>query len=220
MNVWGGEMKNRYNAEETRNDILNVATKLFIEKGYEKTSIQDIVNGLDGLTRGAIYHHFESKDDIINSVMQRTRPTNDFFESLKERKDLNGLEKIRALFVESTSNQELITFFQEANQLLNNSRFFVEYMNMNTNYVAPQITYLLDEANEDGSLNIPYTEQMSEIILLIISTWFISAIYPATLEQFNQKLLAMKYACDGFGFTLFDDEMMKQILIPEKEAEV
>ena len=47
--------------EETVNLILDVAFHLFMEKGYEHTSIQDIIDQLGGLSKGAIYHHFKSK---------------------------------------------------------------------------------------------------------------------------------------------------------------
>ena len=57
--------------EETVNLILEAATRLFMEKGYEHTSIQDIINNLGGLSKGAIYHHFKSKEDILEAVTNR-----------------------------------------------------------------------------------------------------------------------------------------------------
>ena len=54
--------------EETVNLILDVAFRLFMEKGYEHTSIQDIIDRLGGLSKGAIYHHFKSKEDILVAV--------------------------------------------------------------------------------------------------------------------------------------------------------
>ena len=47
--------------EETVNLILETATRLFMKKGYEHTSIQDIIDNLGGLSKGAIYHHFKSR---------------------------------------------------------------------------------------------------------------------------------------------------------------
>ena len=46
--------------EETVERILDEAFRLFMKKGYEHTSIQDIISGLGGLSKGAIYHHFKS----------------------------------------------------------------------------------------------------------------------------------------------------------------
>ena len=52
--------RNKY-PEETVNLILDVAGRLFMEKGYEHTSIQDIIDNLGGLSKGAIYHHLSRK---------------------------------------------------------------------------------------------------------------------------------------------------------------
>ena len=57
--------------EETVNLILDVAFRLFMKKGYEHTSIQDIIDQLGGLSKGAIYHHFKSKEDILVAVTDR-----------------------------------------------------------------------------------------------------------------------------------------------------
>ena len=54
--------------EVTEERILDVAQQLFLEKGYENTTIQDIVDGLGGLTKGAVYHHFKSKEEIMDAV--------------------------------------------------------------------------------------------------------------------------------------------------------
>ena len=57
--------------DNTIQKILDISHKLFLEKGYEQTTIQDIVDNLDGLSRGAIYHHFKSKDEIIKAITSR-----------------------------------------------------------------------------------------------------------------------------------------------------
>ena len=56
--------------EETYQLILDVSTRLFFEKGYERTSLQDIIDGLGGLTKGAIYYHFRSKEEILIAVVE------------------------------------------------------------------------------------------------------------------------------------------------------
>ena len=63
--------RNKY-PEETYQLILDVSTRLFFEKGYERTSLQDIIDGLGGLTKGAIYYHFRSKEEILMTDDGRT----------------------------------------------------------------------------------------------------------------------------------------------------
>ena len=62
--------RNKY-PEETVKRILVVSEKLFLEKGYENTTIQDIIQSLNGLSKGAIYHHFNSKEEIVDVLVDR-----------------------------------------------------------------------------------------------------------------------------------------------------
>ena len=57
--------------EETVEKILTVSAKLFMEKGYEHTTLQDIIDDLGGLTKGAIYHHFKGKEEILLAIADR-----------------------------------------------------------------------------------------------------------------------------------------------------
>jgi TetR/AcrR family transcriptional regulator, cholesterol catabolism regulator len=51
-------------AQATRDALIEVGLKLFLEKGYRQTSIQEIVDTA-GVTKGAFYHHFAAKDDVL-----------------------------------------------------------------------------------------------------------------------------------------------------------
>jgi AcrR family transcriptional regulator len=52
---------------ETRQRILDVALDLFVEQGYEKTSLREIAERV-GVTKAALYYHFQSKEDIITTL--------------------------------------------------------------------------------------------------------------------------------------------------------
>ena len=87
--------------EETVNLIVSVAFRKFMEKGYEHTSIQDIIDNLGGMSKGAIYHHFKSKEDILMAVMDRmTAGSNRMLKDIRDRKGLSGKEKLKAIFKE------------------------------------------------------------------------------------------------------------------------
>ena len=86
--------RNKY-PEETVQKILDVSLKLFLEKGYEETTILDIVDNLGGLSRGAFYHHFKSKDEVLNALSDKMFFENNPFEQVKNENGLNGLEKIQ-----------------------------------------------------------------------------------------------------------------------------
>lgn len=54
---------------ETRQRIQDVARELFCEKGVQRTSLQDIANCL-GITKPALYYHFQSREDLVRSILQ------------------------------------------------------------------------------------------------------------------------------------------------------
>ena len=94
--------------ENTRELILEVASGLFMTKGYEKTRISDIINGLDGLTKGAVYHYFDSKEDIFNEVVKKIGYQNKtIFDEIRHVKNLNGREKISKLVSVAIGNTNM-----------------------------------------------------------------------------------------------------------------
>lgn len=56
--------------EQTRINIVECASRLFYEHGYDGTSFSDIVDA-SGLFRGNIYHYFKTKDDILKAVIEQ-----------------------------------------------------------------------------------------------------------------------------------------------------
>ena len=61
--------------DDTRQRILDVAAELFVEQGYDGTSLREIAERL-GVTKAALYYHFKSKEDIVHSF------TEDYFTRL------------------------------------------------------------------------------------------------------------------------------------------
>ncbi|NLJ29149.1 TetR/AcrR family transcriptional regulator [Desulforhabdus amnigena] len=62
--------KKEAQAQQTRRNMLVAATKLFARQGYHKTTITDICQSI-GLTSGAIFHHFPSKEALLDAVIER-----------------------------------------------------------------------------------------------------------------------------------------------------
>ncbi|MFI2617687.1 TetR/AcrR family transcriptional regulator [Streptomyces sp. NPDC018584] len=65
---------------DTRQRIQDVALALFAEQGYEKTSLREIAERLE-VTKAALYYHFKTKEDILNSIFEDlTRPIDELIE--------------------------------------------------------------------------------------------------------------------------------------------
>ena len=62
--------------EQTVQLILETAARLFAQKGYDETSMQDIMDATH-LSKGAIYHHFPSKLDILLRIADQILMVNE-----------------------------------------------------------------------------------------------------------------------------------------------
>ena len=90
--------RNKY-PEETVAKILDAALELFCAQGYEGTSIQDIVDRLDGMTKGAVYHHFKSKEEIFNAAFDRAMtPIVEHRRSMLGVGNMTGAQKLKRLY--------------------------------------------------------------------------------------------------------------------------
>lgn len=124
--------------EETVNLILDVAYRLFMEKGYEYTSIQDIIDNLGGLSKGAIYHHFKSKDEILVAVTDRmTAQSNQMLSVIRDRTDLNGQEKLKKSLKDSIQRPVQDEIFTVAPDLHNNPKLLFSILRETMDDAAP-----------------------------------------------------------------------------------
>lgn len=199
--------RNKY-PEVTVEKILEVAQHLFLEKGYDNTTIQDIVNELGGLTKGAIYHHFKSKDDIICALSDKLFIDSNPFVQVKQRKDLNGLQKMREVIRLNQANSVSTAIDTQILPLLKNPRIFVELIESNRRVLSPLWLDLIEEGVCDGSIQTEYAKEIAELIPLLGDIWLYPSVYPATEEEIFRKFLFLKEMFEKMGVAIIDDEMV------------
>ena len=118
--------------------ILDVSTKLFFEKGYEQTSLQDIIDGLGGMTKGAVYHHFRSKEEILIKVVERMSEESDIaMARIRDDVSLTGKQKLEKMFSDSITNTKQKDMLTVTPNLLENPKLLVYYLKMVAYTVVP-----------------------------------------------------------------------------------
>ena len=200
--------RNKY-PEETVERILDTAQRLFLEKGYEQTTIQDITDNLGGLTKGAIYHHFKSKEEIIDAVSDRMFFSNNPFEAVRERKDLNGLQKLREAIRLNQSDQERTNLTIQSIPVCKNPRLLMEMINSNRKILTPYYQELLEEGNRDGSIHTKYAKEIAELMPLLTSLWMLPSVFPGSKEDMKHKFLFIGEMLEKMGVPLFDQEILQ-----------
>ena len=199
--------------EETVNLILDVAFRLFMEKGYEHTSIQDIIDHLGGLSKGAIYHHFKSKEDILVAVTNKiTEESNKMLDEVRDRKDLNGKEKLRTIFRESVFRPVQDEIFTVAPDLGNNPRLLFSIFQDTIEEVAPNyIQPIIEQGIADGSIQTDYPAELAELVIIVANLWTNPMIFNNSPEESYRKVMIFRQMMQGFGLDIVDDELLGRL---------
>ena len=157
--------RNKY-PEITVERILEAAQRLFLEKGYENTTIQDIVDELGDLTKGAVYHHFKSKEEILDAVSDKMFFENNPFEAVRNRTDLNGLQKLQEAVRMNQSDENRVSITLQSIPITQNPRILVGMIESNRKILTPYYQELLEEGNRDGSIRTEYAKEIAELLPL------------------------------------------------------
>ncbi|MCI8505590.1 MAG: TetR/AcrR family transcriptional regulator [Lachnospiraceae bacterium] len=199
--------------EETVNRILDVSLRLFLEKGYEYTSIQDIIGGLGGLSKGAIYHHFKSKEDILEAVTDKlVGSSNRMLMKIRDRKDLNGRDKLKTIFRESLMRPGQKELFAVAPNIGKNPKLLFSILRDTTDEVAPNYIFpIIKEGIKDGSIKTDYPAELAELVILVANVWMNPMIFEDTPETSRRKFLLFVQMMRGFGLDIIDEEMLARL---------
>lgn len=176
-------------AEERRNEILDVAERLFVTKGFDNTSTNDILSEI-GIARGTLYYHFKSKTDILDAIIERIG--NQLIGKATEiyhQKDIPILERfsvmILALSVDGNLGQEVMEqVHKPQNALLHQKmqeRLFTG--------IIPLITGLIEEGIEQGICHTDYPQEVAEMTFLYSLTAF-DTLSNLGKEEKERKVIA------------------------------
>ena len=199
--------RNKY-PEETEEKILTAARNLFLEKGYEKTTIQDIVNQLGGLTKGAVYHHFKSKEEIMDAVTEKMFWDNDPFEKVRGREDLTGLEKMKEV-IRLTQEPDWSSLARQSMPILKNPKLLAKCIEDNQRIATPRWLALIEEGMADGSIRTEYPREAAELLTLLDTVWMAPTIFPATREEVLHKFRCVGEIFANLGVPVIDEEMLE-----------
>ncbi|MEZ7669956.1 TetR/AcrR family transcriptional regulator [Pauljensenia sp. 20925_1_34] len=174
-------------SERTREAICIAARQLFADKGYDMTTMQDIVT-TSGMSKGAIYHHFSSKQEVLRSVVVgELHYLNAFVEDLAAQSDASVTDRVTVLakhMVASSPQSGL----GRANWVSEVPEALLESLRNTLTKLAPHLEQMLRQGIESGEIGCAFPREVAEVLVLLVDVWVDPLIVAESYERMCQKV--------------------------------
>ena len=179
-------------AEERKNEIMDVAEHLFASKGFDNTSTNDIINEI-GIARGTLYHHFESKEEILDSIIVRTTATlMANARMIADDKSIPLLDRftqaIMSLNVDSNIGKEVMSQVHKPQNALLHQKMLEQLISG----VVPIISDLIKEGCASGMFTTAFPTEAAEMTMIYSSIAFDDLMNISPVERMK-KIQAFIY---------------------------
>ncbi|CAM4246993.1 TetR/AcrR family transcriptional regulator [Paenibacillus typhae] len=181
-------------AEARRNEILDAADELFGQKGFDGTSTNDILSKV-GIARGTLYHHFKSKEDIMDALIERySSKMLGAAQAIALDTTIPVVERIlravMAMNISSGNGGESSREIMEHIHRPQNALMHQKIQKIIVNGVPPILTPIVREGIQQGVFNTPYPYESMEMIIIYANTIFDEEMVEMTGEVRMSRILA------------------------------
>jgi len=170
-------------ASERHNEILQKAQELFYKNGYNKTSVNMVIEAL-GISKGAFYHYFKSKEELLDCL------SDDLTTNIKLKiqaeingPNLNAIDKLNKMYYASGSYKvENIDFIMVITDALYNDDNLLlrhKFHNKSTEDFVPLMAAIFQQGKDEGVFKIDDPTIMARAVLL----------FGMSIAEYNAKLL-------------------------------
>ena len=198
-------------AEERKNEILDVAEKLFGERGYDATSTNDILKEI-GIARGTLYYHFKSKEDILDAMIERM--TGSLVAKANEIAGKTGvpvLQRLTLMMMALNVNNDLGHEIMEQIHKPQNALMHQKMQERLLAGVNPIITNLIEEGIAQGICQTDYPAEVAEMTLLYSNTVF-DDLAGYSGEERQRKIAAFIYNLERL--IGMDEGSLREAILP------
>ena len=201
-------MPRKINPIQTKEKILTVSAEYFVKKGYENTNMQEIVQA-SGVSKGAIFHHFNTKEEILDTLIDVQYETNKSIlnKVLRdiEHLKLNGKEKMTYLLLRDLEISEDANVIRA---LSKSPSIILKIMQLRVNRNAYFFAPLLQEGIEDGSITCQSPVECSQVFSLLYNDWCNPSTFECDLATVYNRLCFLQNAMKSLGADVITDELI------------
>ena len=179
-------------AEERRNEILDVAERLFCTKGFDNASTNDILTEI-GIARGTLYYHFKSKEDILDAMIERL--TNQMVEKasvIALDESIPVLERLTGTMLSLNVDNELGHMVMEQVHRPQNALMHQKLELMLLGRVNRLITRITEDGIRQGIMHTDYPAEAVEMLMTYSYTAF-DSLNQYSEEEEQRKIMGFVY---------------------------
>lgn len=184
-------MKVNKEYNERRNEILDAAGRLFSTKGYNKCTINDILNAV-GIAKGTFYYYFSSKEDVLDAIIDNVTETvgmrvNEIASNPELSPTMKLLNVMLSMRVESNVDNELMEELHKPENALMHQKS----LSLIVTRVTPVLTKIVDEGIDQGIFKSDFPIQYMQIFLTSSITLLDGGIFQVKQEEQQMTLRAL-----------------------------
>ncbi|MCU4900045.1 MULTISPECIES: TetR/AcrR family transcriptional regulator [Bacillus] len=203
--------------EERRKEILETAERLFLTKGYTKTTVNDILKEI-GIAKGTFYHYFKSKEEVMDEIIMRI-----IKEDVAKAKvivsnpNIPVLEKLfRVLMEQSPKSGDVKDKMIEQFHQPNNAEMHQKSLVQSIIHLSPVLTEILEQGIEEGIFSTSYPQETIELLLSSAQVLFDDGLFQWKPEEMMRrvkayiKMMEVSVGAKEGSFSYMLEVLMKQ----------
>ena len=183
-------MRNQERTRARKGEILDAAEKLFMEQGYEQTSVNDILEA-SGVAKGSLYHHYSSKEDVLDGVLQRiTEQIVAQMEAIAQDSTLTAHEKMARMIPSANISQSPNGQIIRELHLPSNALLHQKSIAQTIRAVAPMMAGVVEQGIQEGVYHTEHPLETVEILLVAAQFIFDEGIFRWTPDEMAARWFA------------------------------
>ena len=179
--------------EVRKNEILEAAEKLFAANGFEKTTVNDILDKV-GIAKGTFYYYFKSKEDALDAIiLQRIDNGLEHAKHIAANQKLGVKEKLLAVIMaqkpENSVQEEFNSVLHEPTNALLHQKILIKYVLC----LSPILGNIIEDGVKQGVFTTKFPKESSEMILTAALVLFDDGYFQWQPQEMEVKVSAFLY---------------------------
>ncbi len=196
---------------ERQNEILDTAQRLFVEKGYEKCTVNDILNKV-GIAKGTFYHYFKSKEEVLDGIIDRAaKQASERARTAALNPLLSSQEKLMHIFLALRMKEERGTGIIEEMHRQENALMHQKSLTSIVALTVPILAGVIEEGNKKGDFRCDYPQEYMQIFMAAAVMLLDEGIFELSQDR-QQSIFRALIALLGKMLSIDDDRIWEIVV--------